>query len=164
MDAKTPEIIVTTAALTNATGVKLILPLAENITIVEFGAYNAPGADNVAAAVLKLQGIDTTAGGATYTDLLSCTFTSALLQGSFLGRRCDVSVEKDPTVLNTTVRTNRAIANGTQVLPSASKQFVAVQLNVTTAFTAAVVPWFYLKYQKQGTGSAAIGGETLVTS
>jgi hypothetical protein len=164
MDANTPEILVSTAVFTNATGVKLVLPLAENITVVEFGAYNGPGADNVAAAVLKLQGVDTTAGGATYTDLLSCTHTSALVQGSFQGRRCDVSVEKDATVLNSTVLTNRAIANGTQILPSVGKQFVAIQLNVTTAYTASVAPYFYIKFRKQGTGGTAITGESLVTS
>lgn len=165
MDANTPEITVVTGLFTNATGVKLILPLVENICVVEFGVYNAVGADNVASAVLKLQGIDTTAGGATYTDLLSCTSTSALVQGSFQGRRCNVSLEKDATVLNTTTLTNRAVVNGTQTLPSASKQFLAVQLNVTTAYTASVVPYFYLRYRKCGSGSTAIsGGESQVTS
>lgn len=164
MDSKTPEIImIAPVADLNATGVKLILPLIECITVVEFGVYNAPGADNVASAVLKLQGVDTTAAGATYTDLTSLTATSALVRGSFMGKRCHVTVEKDPTVLNTTTRTNRAVVNGTQILPSAGKQFVAVQLNVTTAFTASSVGLVYLKYQKSGTGTAVIsGGETQV--
>ena len=87
MDAKTPEILFVTAVFTNATGVKCIIPLVENLRVVEFGAYNGPGADNVAAAVLKLQGIDTTAAGATYTDLVTLTHTSALVQGSISDRR-----------------------------------------------------------------------------
>lgn len=164
MDAKTPEVLYVTGVFTNATGVKFILPLVETLHICEFGAYNGPGADNSAAAVLKLQAVDTTANGATYTDLVTVTHTSALAQGTFQGRRCDVIVEKDATVLNTSALTNRAVVNGTQVLPSAGKQFIAIQLNVTGAYTASVAPYFYIKCRKGGSGAGPITGESLVTS
>lgn len=163
MDAKTPEFLIIGPAATTATGVLLRVPLVEALTIVEFGFYVANGAD-LAAGVLKLQGIDTTANGATYTDFLTLTSTGAMDQGGIGARRCNVRVEKDATVLNATARTNRAIVNGTQTLPSAEKQFIAVQLNATTAFTMSSVIVPYLKIQKCGTGDDAITGETLVTS
>lgn len=162
MDANTPEIVLIAPAATTASGVLFRVPLIESLTVVGFGFYVANGAD-VAAGVLKLQGVDTTAGGATYTDLLSITSTTGA-QGSIVTRRCDVSVEKQATVLNTTTLTNRAIANGTQILPSAAKQFVAIQLNATTGFTMSSVIVPYLKVRTQGSCGAAITGESLVTS
>jgi hypothetical protein len=149
----------------NATGVKLIVPLFENCVITEFGLYNDSGADVGTGLVLKLQGVDTTANGGTYTDLLVCTTTASSIRGTITARRCEVGVEKDAVTPNTTVLSNRAIANGTVVLPSTSKQFVAIQLNVTTGGASSSKAVFYLKYRKAGSGSTAIsGGEVLVTA
>lgn len=166
MDSKTPEQLLISASLdSNATGVKLIVPLCENLEIVEFGLYNDSGADVGTSAVLKLQGVDTTANGGTYVDFLSATTTASSVRGTITARRCNVTVEKDPTVLNTSALTNRAIANGTQKLPSASKQFIAVQLNLTTGGASSSKACFYVKVRKCGSGSTAIsGGEVLVTS
>lgn len=166
MDANTPEFIVSTAPGVNAnsTGVKLIVPLVESLTVVEFGVYNDGGADIGTSAVLKLQGVDTTANGGTFTDLLVATTTAAAVRGSTTARRCDVGVEKQATVLNTSSLTNRAVANGTQILPSAGKQFIAIQLNLTTGGAMSSTGVFYLKLRKQGSCGLAISGETLVTS
>jgi hypothetical protein len=162
MDANTPEIIVVGAPNTalNAAITLIQLPLLESINIVEFGIYNAAGADNVASGVLKLQAVDTTAGGATFTDLCILTGTaSAPAQGGVIARLCDVLVDKVNNVAvgpGSTGNTNAAIS------PSAGKQFIAVQLRITTGFTAATVGCGFIKYRKQGSGSTAVTGETLV--
>lgn len=164
MDANTPEVIVVGAPNTalNAALTLIQLPLLETITVVEFGIYNAAGADNVASGVLKLQAVDTTAGGATFTDLCVLTGTaSAPAQGGILSRRCDVLVDK----LNNTAVGPGASGNTNAVIsPSTGKQFIAVQLRITTGFTASTVGCGFIKYRKQGTGSTAVTGETLVTS
>jgi len=158
MDANTPELLILGAPATAATGVVLRVPLTETFTVVEFGFYVADGAD-LAAGVLKLQAVDTTAGGATYTDLCVLTSTAAMDQGGIGARRCDVKVDK---ITNVAFGPGASGNTNAQINPSSGKQFIAVQLNATTAFTAASVIVPFLKVRKQGTGAVAVAGETLV--
>lgn len=160
MDANTPEFLILGPATTTASGIVLRVPLVETLCIVGFGAYIAAGAD-VAAGVLKLQAVDTTAGGATFTDLCVLTSTSAMVQGSIGERRCDVLVDK---VLNKAVGPGASGNTNADIFPSAGKQFICVQLNATTAFTTSSVIVPFVKVRKAGTGAAAVSGETLVTT
>jgi len=164
MDANTPEIILCGSPNTalNAALTLIQLPLLETITVVEFGIFNAAGADNVAAGVLRLQGVDTFAGGATFVDLAILTAPAALpLQGGILGRRCDVLLDK---VNNSAVGTGASGNTNAAISPSSTKQFIAVQLRITTGFTAATVGCGYIKYRKQGAnGIVFVGAATSAT-
>lgn len=161
MDANTAELIFlsTPNVALNAALTLVQIPLTETLNIVEFGVFNAAGADNVAAGVLKLQAVDTTAGGATFTDLCILTGTAALVQGSTIFRRCDVLVDK---LLNVAVGPGASGNTNGTINPSAGKQFIAVQLRITTGFTAATVGTGYVKVRKQGTGATSVSGETSV--
>lgn len=160
---RTPEILVVGAPNTALSGALTLIqiPLVESLCIVEFGVYNAAGADNVAAGVLKLQAVDTTAGGATFVDLALLTGTAALVQGSFISRRCDVLVDK---INNSAVGPGASGNTNAAISPSATKQFIAIQLRITTGFTAATVGAGYIKYRKAGTTATAVTGETLVVA
>ena len=160
MDANTPEFVIQGAPATAASGVVLRVPLFETLTIVEFGFFVSAGAD-LAAGVLKLQVLDSTTPAGNAQDLCVLTSTSAMVQSTIGARRCDVLVDK---LLNTAVGPGASGNTNGTISPAAGKQFIAVLLNASTAFTASSVITPYIKCRKQGSGATAVAGEILVTT
>lgn len=174
MDANTPELIhfgpATTTATLSTTVFNTFIPLIENLSIVEIGFFNNAGAD-AAIGALALCAMDSTAGALTLVDLgVVCTRVAGSIQGTTTRRLTDVFVERNAATPNTVVLSNRALTPATGVggpvivLPSASKQFVAVGLRVSATFTTNSVITAYIKYRKCGAGSTAEAGDVIVTA
>lgn len=160
MDSNTPEFVVQGPPTTAASGVVLRVPLFETLTVVEFGFFVSAGAD-LAAGVLKLQVLDSTTPAGNPQDLCVLTSTASMVQSTIGARRCDVLIDK---LLNVAVGPGGSGNTNGTISPAAGKQFVAIQLNASTAFTASSVITPYVKLRKQGSGGTAVAGEFLVTT
>ncbi|MGH8897522.1 MAG: hypothetical protein ACRDZ4_10960 [Egibacteraceae bacterium] len=140
----------------NTTGVKLIVPMCESLKIVEYG-FISTATDPGATGVLKLQYVDGAASPNT-VDLDSFTVPTAAAVGDIVSQRVDILVDK---LLDKYL----ASVSGTPgTLTSEADGFVAVQLNVTTAFGAGVTGTVYMKAAMAGTQKGPATSQTLVTT
>lgn len=145
---------------TVATGqtVKILLPVHQNLHIVEFG-FLLIGADPT-NAVVTLQSVSGAAAPVT-TALTTLTAAAAATQGQLQSKRIDLQVDKaagsffistrtvaDPPV--TTVGTTTAVASG----------IAAIQLSLTTG-VAATTGNFYIVGCYEGTGLVATTGQLI---
>jgi len=139
----------------NATGIKLVIPVIENVKIVEYGLYSS--ALDPSGAVLALQYVD---GAANTTTLDSFTVAAGPAAGDVISQRidCQLNISDDTTLisLSGTPGTITAEADGV----------CAFQLNLTTIATvgAGAQGTVYVKWALAGVKKAAATSHTLITA
>lgn len=138
----------------NATGVKLSIPACESLKIVEYGFLSVV-TDPGTTGVLKLQYVD---GTGTVVDLDSFTPVAAVAVSNIVSQRLDVLIDKllDKYLVS--------VSGTPGTITSEADGFGGVQLNVTTAFGAAVTATPYVKFALAGTPKGPATGQKLVTS
>jgi len=139
----------------NTTGVKLQIPVCESLKIVEYG-FQSIVTDPGAVGVLKLQ--YNPGDGSAAVDINTFTVPAAATVGQIVSQRIDALVDKLLNLLTVSI-------SGTPGSPvSVPLGFAGVQLNVTTAFGAAITATPYIKFALAGTQKGPATGQTLITT
>lgn len=133
---------------TNSTGLRITVPVAGNLRVVEFGLLDQTGSIG-AGAVVQLRTMD---GAGAFTTQGTLTTTASATAGELTKRLVDLFVDKigDKTVFN---GVETAVAAG----------ITAVELNQSVVGAAATTGTFYIKCAIVGQLAAASTNETIVT-
>jgi hypothetical protein len=145
------------AADLNATGIKLVIPVVENMKVVEYGLYSS--ALDPSGAVLALQYVDGAASPNTVT-VDSFTVAASPAVGDVIQQRLDAQ-------FNCSDDTYVVSVSGTPgVITSDTDGICAVQLNLTTVATvgAGAQGTVYIKWALAGTKKGPCTSHTLITT